>query len=142
LFRKEGRIVNKQRKPEAFYQKLAYLFYAVADADGKVEKRELAKLHEEVLAIWKAIDDSVDEFNTDLSFEIEAVFDWLEENQFSYKDALTEFKDYALEHRSLFDADIRSKIMHTCRELAGVYRSISLQEENILHDIDRFLETL
>jgi len=129
-------------RSEIFYQKLAYLFYAVADVDGKISEKELDALHQEVLQIWKSLDDGVDEFNTDLSFEIEAVFDWLEENQFSYKDALTEFKDYALEHRSLFDADVKSRIMHTCKELAAVYRNINLQEENILHELESFLSKL
>lgn len=130
------------KRSEVFYEKLAYLFYSVADADGKVTKQELMKLHEEVLSIWKSLDDAVDEYNTDLSFEIETVFDWLEENNFSYKDALTEFKDYAMEHRTLFDAAIKDKIMHTCSELAQVYRSINHQEENILSEIDSFLRKL
>ncbi|MBK9109827.1 MAG: hypothetical protein IPM92_16005 [Saprospiraceae bacterium] len=129
-------------RSEIFYQKLAYLFYAVADADGNVEKQELDKLHEEVLRIWKSLDDGVDEFNTDLSFEIEAVFEWLDENQFSYKDAYTEFKDYALEHKSLFDEDIKKRIMHTARELAAVYRKINHLEENLLHDLENFLHKL
>lgn len=130
------------KRNEIFYEKLAYLFYSVADADGKVTKQELNKLHEEVLDIWKSLDDAVDEYNTDLSFEIEAVFDWLEENNFSYKDALTEFKDFALEHKSLFDDSIKVKIMHTCNELANVYRSINHQEENILTEIESFLRRL
>lgn len=130
------------KRNEIFYEKLAYLFYSIADADGKVTKQELNKLHEEVLDIWKSLDDAVDEYNTDLSFEIETVFDWLEENNFSYKDALTEFKDYALEHRSLFDDSVKIKIMHTCSELANVYRSINHQEENILTEIESFLRRL
>lgn len=129
-------------RSETFYQKLAYLFYAVADVDGKIEEKELDALHKEVIGLWKSLDDGVDEFNTDLSFEIEAVFDWLEENQFSYKDALTEFKDYALEHRILFDDDVKKRIMHTCNALASVYRKVNHQEENILHDLEAFLAKL
>ncbi len=127
---------------ELFYQKLAYLFYAVADADGNVKQKELEKLHEEVLLIWKSLDDEVDEYNTDLAFEIEAVFDWLEANKFSYKDALTEFQDYAQEHRGLFTEEVKKRIMHTCNEIAHVYKSINHQEENILHELERFLKTI
>ena len=63
------------KKPELFYEKLAYLFYAVANADGRVKKQELQILHQEINNIWKSKDDPVDEFNTDLVFEVEAVFE-------------------------------------------------------------------
>lgn len=129
-------------KPESFYEKLAYLFYAVADADGKVSKKELNILHEEVNSIWKSLDDSVDEFNTDLAFEIEAVFEWLEDNGFSYKDAYSEFTDYALEHKQLFDPEVCDKIMHTSLRIATVFKSINHQEENLLHQLEDFLKRL
>lgn len=130
------------KKPESFYEKLAYLFYAIADSDGKVNNKELYKLHEEVVLIWKSIDNSQDEFNTDLAFEIEAIFEWLEDNRYSYKDAYKEFTDYAREHKQLFDAMVKEKIMHTCTNIASVFKSINHAEENILHSLKDFLEHL
>ena len=130
------------KKPESFYEKLAYLFYAIADCDGKVTSKELYKLHEEVVSIWKSIDNSLDEFNTDLAFEIEAIFEWLEDNRYSYKDAFKEFTDYAMEHKRLFDAEVKENIMHTCKNIAGVFKSVNHAEDNILHQLDSFLTQL
>lgn len=130
------------QKPESFYEKLAYLFYAVADCDGKVTDKELYKLHDEVVSIWKSIDNSHDEFNTDLAFEIEAIFEWLEDNRYSYKDAFKEFTEYAREHKHLFDDSVKEKILHTCQNIAGVFKSVNHAEDNLLHQLSRFLELL
>jgi hypothetical protein len=130
------------KKPESFYEKLAYLFYAIADCDGNVNSKELYKLHEEVVSIWKSIDNDQDEFNTDLAFEIEAIFEWLEDNRYSYKDAFKEFTDYATEHKRLFDVLVKEKIMHTCNNIASVFKSVNHAEDNILHELKDFLEKL
>ncbi len=130
------------KKPESFYEKLAYLFYAVADCDGKVTNKELYKLHEEVVSIWKSIDNSQDEFNTDLAFEIEAIFEWLEDNRYPYKDAYKEFTDYAGEHKQFFDVVVKEKLMHTSTNIATVFKSVNHAEDNILHELKKFLEHL
>ena len=130
------------KKPESFYEKLAYLFYAIADSDGKVNNKELIKLHEEIVLIWKSIDNSLDEFNTDLAFEIEAIFEWLEDNRYSYMDAYKEFTDYAKTHKSLYDNLVKEKIMHTCTNIASVFKSINHAEENILKQLKDFLTDL
>ena len=121
---------------------LAYLFYAVADCDGKVNSKELYKLHEEVVSIWKSINNSLDEFNTDLAFEIEAIFEWLEDNRYAYQDAYKEFTDYAKEHKQFFDIEVKEKIMHTCNNIASVFKSVNHSEENILKELKMFLEQL
>jgi regulator of replication initiation timing len=128
--------------PESFYEKLAYLFYAIADADGRVNEKELGKLHEEIIGIWKSLDNSVDEFNTNLAFEIEAIFEWLDDNKYSYKDAFKEFKDYATEHKKLFSTEVKEKIMHTSSHIADSFRHINHPEEHILHELKFFLEHL
>lgn len=130
------------KKPASFYEKLAYLFYAIADSDGKVNHKELYKLHEEIVSIWKSLDNSLDEFNTDLAFEIEAIFEWLEDNNYPYKDAYNEFTDFATEHKNLFDTIVKEKIMHTSTNIAGVFKSVNHAEENILKQLKHFLDHL
>ncbi len=129
-------------RPESFYEKLAYLFYAIADADGKVKPAELKSLHEEIILIWKSLDNVKDEFNTNLAFEIEAIFEWLEDNKYPFLDAYREFTDYATRHKSLFDADVKDKIMHTCINIAGAYKQINHSEEHILEKLKSFLKEL
>lgn len=130
------------KRPEIFYEKLAYLFYAVADADGVVKPTEFQKLHEEIVSIWKTLDNSRDEFNTNLAFEIEAIFEWLDDNKYAYMDAYKEFTDYAKEHTSLFDNDVKDKIMHTCVNIAGAYKKVNHPEEQILDLLKEFLKKL
>ncbi len=129
-------------KPEVFFEKLAYLFYSIANADGRVKKQELQILHQEINTLWKAQDDPVDEFNTDLVFEMEAVFEWLEDNRYESLDAFNEFKDFALSHKNLFDSETASKIMHTAHAIAHVFKSINHQEENILHKLEAVLKNV
>ena len=125
-------------KPEAFYEKIAYLFYAVAKIDGNVALSEFNKLHEEIEKIWRKTDDEKHEFDTDGGIETEAIFEWLDEEGYSSEDALNEFKEYALEHAAHFDRLTHENIMHTCREIASQIRKINHAESNLLHDIEIF----
>lgn len=129
-------------KPELFYEKLAYLFYAIANADGRVKKQELQMLHQEINTIWKEKDDPVDEFNTDLVFEVEAIFEWLEDNRYDSNDAYNDFKDYALSHKTLFAKDTQQKILHTAMAIAHVFKSINHDEENLLHQLEKLLNSI
>ena len=129
-------------KPELFYEKLASLFYAIANADGRVKRQELQMLHQEINTIWKEKDDPVDEFNTDLVFEVEAVFEWLEDNRYDSKDAFNDFKDFALSHKTLFDKDTQQKILHTSMAIAHVFKSINHDEENLLHQLEDLLNSI
>ena len=129
-------------KPEEFYEKIAYLFYAVAKIDGKEALSEFNKLHEEIEKIWRKTDDEKHEFDTDGGIETEAIFEWLDEEGYSSEDALNEFKEYALEHAAHFDPLTHDNIMHTCKEIATQIRKINHAESNLLHDIESFLNKL
>lgn len=129
-------------KPQEFYEKIAYLFYAIADIDGKVDEAEVKKLHEEVLLIWKNTDTDPHEFGTSGGVEIEAIFEWLEEEGYKSKDAWRDFKDYASENSYLFDEATKSNIIHTCSELASIYYKVNQREEAMLEKIKSFLKLL
>jgi uncharacterized tellurite resistance protein B-like protein len=129
-------------KPQDFYEKLAYLFYAVAGVDGKVGQTEIAKLHEEVIGIWKKTDTDSHDFETSGGVEIEAIFEWLEEEGYDSRDAWQDFKDYAEANSYLFDKKMRDNIMHTCTEIADRYHRINKQEAELLVNIRKFLKHL
>ena len=126
-------------KPQEFYEKIAYLFYAIADIDGKVDEAEIRKLHEEVLLIWKNTDTDSHEFGTSGGVEIEAIFEWLEEEGYKSKDAWRDFKDYAIANHYLFDNITKANIVHTCSELASIYHGVNNKEEAMLKKIKTFL---
>jgi hypothetical protein len=129
-------------RSEIFYEKLAYLFYAVAHIDGKVDKKEFSKLHDEINLIWQNTDNQPHEFNTNVGLEIEAIFEWLEDEDYSSKDALDDFKDYALQHKYLFDEKICKNIIHTCTEIATKVRGVNQAEVKILNKISGILKPL
>ena len=127
------------KKSESFFEKIAYLFYAVADADGSVHPDEFAHLHQEIISFWKKTDQSAHDFDTDGGIEVEAVFEWLEEEGYRAEDALSDFKIYAEEHPYFFDAATNELLLHTCREIAFNFKKINKSEAKMLEDIEQFL---
>ncbi|MBK7232291.1 MAG: TerB family tellurite resistance protein [Saprospiraceae bacterium] len=129
-------------KPQEFYEKLAYLFYSVAGIDGKVDSIEIKKLHEEVISIWSQTDNDSHEFGTNGGVEIEAIFEWLEEEGYDSRDAWNDFKDYAKNNAYLFDQKMRNHILHTCTEIASIYYHINKNEEELINKLKSFLSKL
>ncbi|NOT35904.1 MAG: hypothetical protein HOP11_00840 [Saprospiraceae bacterium] len=129
-------------KPEEFYNKLAYLFFSVAGVDGKVDKMELEHLHNEIQLIWKETDTDSHDFGTSGGIEIEAVFEWLEEEGYDSNDAFQEFKIYAIANSNQFDAKTKNNIVHTCNEIADRYHKINKKEKELIGEVKKFLNSL
>ena len=55
-------MINTETFLKELYPKLGYLFYAVAIADGTIEKAEIKKLEETVKERWLKTGGSHDEF--------------------------------------------------------------------------------
>ncbi len=127
-------------KPQEFYQKLAYLFYSVAGIDGKVDQQEVEQFHKEVLSIWKKTDTDAHEYDTSGAIEIEAIFDWLDEEGYDCKDAFEDFKSYYQIHTSLFDSKTKNNIIHTCTVVAEKFHYINKSEQVILNKITNLLK--
>ena len=70
-------MINTETFLKELYPKLGYLFYAVAIADGTIEKAEIKKLEETVKERWLEVGGSYDEFGSNAAFQIISVFDWL-----------------------------------------------------------------
>lgn len=103
---------------DEFYVHLGKLFYAVAAADKVVREEEIKTLKEIVQREWVLIEDDKDEFGTDTSYQIEIIFDWLDENQPKAEEAFLEFKDYLKEHPSRYSMQIKNLIWKTANEIA------------------------
>lgn len=130
------------KKSESFYEKIAYLFYAVADADGTVHPDEFAHLHSEINNFWRKTDRAKHEFDTDGGIEVEAIFEWLEDEGYSAEDALGDFKLFAEEHPYFFDTETTELILHTCHEIAYNFKKINKSEAKMMEDIEHFLQNL
>ena len=112
-----------------FYQNLGKLFYAIAAADNHVDEAEFNALKETVKNKWTKVDPVDDDFHTDAAYQIETVFDWLNNEGFSdSKTCYTEFLDFKKEHPSLFTGAINSLILKTASRKASSVSGLNKSE--------------
>lgn len=131
------------RNPDAvrcLYENLGKLFYAVAAADKMIHKEEVEALNEIVEKEWIPIEDSRDEYGTDLGFQIEVIFDWFAENEFSAEAAFEKFRVFKEEHDYLFDKDLKLLIWKTAEKIAFAFADRSKPEILILSRLGLLLQ--
>ena len=99
-----------------FYENLAYLFYAVAMADGKIMVEEKRKIIEYVKKYWshRLITSDSDEI-------IYATLRTLIKEETISEDAYIVFKSFFLDNKKLFSVELRKKIMETSNGIAMSY---------------------
>ena len=128
---------SKERYSVQFYQKLGKLFYAIAAADNVVRKSEYAKLKEIIKKEWLSVDDYEDDFHTDAAYQIEVVFDWLNnEEKLNAKNWFDDFIDFKDEHPKLFDESIKKMILKTAHEIAASFSGKNKSELIMLARLD------
>ncbi|MCM4169343.1 hypothetical protein KCTC52924_00591 [Arenibacter antarcticus] len=125
---------TKQQIKE-FYQCLGKLFYAIAMADKKIMPNEIDSLRKDVKRYWLAIDDSKDEFGTDAAFQIEIVFDWLQDQEKEGDEYFTEFMDFYEEHPNFFSPQIKKLIWKTADDIASSYAHKNKSELILLNKL-------
>jgi hypothetical protein len=113
---------------EAFYQKLGYLFYSIAAADGHVASEEKDALHKMVLEDWITLEDSKDQFGTDAAYQIEVIFDFLIEKSLNGEKAYHAFETYFKENIELFGDEVIERIFHTSNRIAESFHSFNKSE--------------
>ncbi|PVW15880.1 hypothetical protein [Marixanthomonas spongiae] len=130
-----------QQPPElAMYQKLGELFYAIAAADKVIRKAEKDTLRNLVSSHWKNLDQLEDEFYTDASYQIEIVFDWLDDTQLDPNDCFEDFKAFKNEHPKLFTAQVNKLIWKTADAIAASFAGKNKAELIMLAKLKMLLE--
>ena len=124
---------------KTFYQRLAYLYYAVAKADEKVVAEEIAKVHEVVKKDWLSVEHTEDEFGTDAAYQIDIAFDWLVEQGPSSEKAFEKFEHFVTEHPDFFNAKLKKRILRTASAVASSFHGINKPEESILNKLENLL---
>ena len=113
----------------SFYENLGKLFYAIAAADNVVEEVEFKVLKETVKNKWTKVDPMDDDFHSDAAYQIETVFDWLNNEGFSNSETCyNEFIDFKNEHPSLFTKNIKNLIIQTSAKIAASVADINKSE--------------
>lgn len=115
-----------------FYQSLGKLFYAVAIADKVIRPAEVQKIKEKIDEVWIDLDDMHDEYETDMAFQMEIVFDWLQENEPEGQECFDEFVTFYEEHLALFTPKVKSMILSTANAIAGSFAGKNKAELIIL----------
>lgn len=132
-------ILSKETQNE-FYQNLGKLFYAVAMADKQVAPKEVEKLKEDVRKYWLPVDEIEDEFGADASYQIEIVFDWLQQEEKESQLYFDEFVDFYKEHPSKFNAKIKQLILKTTHDIAASFSGKNKSEIFFLAKLETILK--
>ena len=122
------------------YQNLGKLFYAIAMADKKVVQEEVKKLKEDVRKYWLSVDDIEDEFGTDAAFQIEIVFDWLQNEELESQLYFEEFMDFYKAHPSKFNDRIKELIWLTADDIASSFAGKNKSELILLGKLKMVLQ--
>lgn len=128
-------LLNYQR----IYEKLGYLFYALAAADKQVKPKEADRLRELVKQVWLPVEDSTDEFGTDAGYYIDISFEYLLNEGSDPQEAFQEFEDYYSEHAGAFTKAILDRIKTSANVIAEAYHGRNKKESDMLKRLNKLL---
>lgn len=132
---------TNKKKTLKFYQNLGKLFYAIAASDKRVHDIEFNKLKELVKNQWLSVDALEDEYHTDAAYQIEIIFDWLNnEENFDSKVYYDAFVNYKNEQPHLFTESIKKLILKTASAVAASFSGVNKSELIILAKLDMELK--
>lgn len=122
-----------------FYQQLGNVFYALAASDKMVREEELVELKKIIRTDWVKVEDSHDEFGTDLAYHIEIVFEWLMENDWNDEQILKDFSEFKAENKEIFTEDINSLIIKTGVKIAESFSGKNKSELVFISQLESIL---
>ncbi len=127
---------------QLFYQNVGKLFYAVAYADKVVRKEEIDELKKVIETVWLPLEDTEDEFGMDNAFNIEFMFQYLNESKESAEQAFEDFKIYAKANPKMFSEYIKEITVNTCTAIADSFLGTNKAEKQMIDDLWNFLKKL
>lgn len=133
-------MMTKQPPKLVLYQKLGELFYAIAAADKVIRKAEIDTLRTLVKSHWKNVDALEDEYHSDASYQIEIVFDWLDDKKVNPNECFQDFKDFKKEHPNLFSITIKKLIWKTADAIAASFAGKNKAELIMLAKLKMLLQ--
>lgn len=125
---------------DQFYIHIGKLFYAVAAADKVVRKEEIKTMKEIVEREWIKLDNFKDEFGADAAYQIEIIFDWLNENQPEPGQAFSEFEEYLMEHQKKFTPRVKQLLWDTSNAIASSFAGKNKSEVGMLSKLKSVLK--
>jgi hypothetical protein len=132
-------MLNSERIGNEFYQNLGKLFYAVAMADNQVRAVETERVRKYVRQYWLDVDQVEDEFQSDAAYQIETVFDWLEEEEMDGNEYFDQFKEFYKDHPEKFTPALKKLIMETAESIASSFAGKNSSEMLMLVELEKLL---
>ena len=103
----------------SFYRNLGKLFFAIAATDKTVKDIEFDTLKNLVKTQWIPLDNIEDSYGTDTAFQIEIVFDWLNnDEELNAEACFNDFLTFKKNHKVFFTEKVNSLIMDTANKIA------------------------
>lgn len=125
-----------------FYQNVGKLFYAVAYADKVVRQEEVEELKKVIETVWLPLEDTEDEFGMDNAFNIEFMFQYLNESKESAEQAFADFKLYAAANKGMFSEYIKEITVNTSTTIADAFLGTNKAEKQMIEDLSSFFKKL
>lgn len=122
-----------------FYRVLGELYYAIAAVDKEVRPQEIDTLKEIINDTWMTLEDSEDNFGADAAYQIEVVFDSLQENWLTFENPLDDLKGLKELHPSIFNSEINERILTSAEKIANAYKGKNNKESQYLKELRRIL---
>ncbi|MEO6683192.1 MAG: TerB family tellurite resistance protein [Ginsengibacter sp.] len=123
---------------EELYTELGKLFYHLASADGKVQGAEKEALQTLIKSKWKPLEDSADEFGTDLSNLIGFSFDY-ESSEVETENGFESFMVFYKQNKAQFKPEIIKRILETAEEISIAYRGRNKDEKEFIINLRSLL---
>ncbi|MGB5434727.1 MAG: hypothetical protein WBM98_02465 [Maribacter sp.] len=108
----------KENNKEKLYFHIGKLFYGIAMADRKIDRKEIIALKNTVSKNWMHESLTPDHFNTDGPQEILEAFSEMQHTKADSDPCFSAFRDFYLENQRLFTQDVKKRIWETAQTLA------------------------
>ncbi|MGV3686215.1 MAG: hypothetical protein ACO1NS_11350 [Daejeonella sp.] len=134
-----GAMTHSKEASISFYQLLGKVFYAVAAADQRVRSEELEVLRTIIRSEWLDVDQARDEFGTDSAFQIEVVFDWLDDQKMNASSILSSLQAFKSDHPSFFTKQVNDLILKTAKAISSSFHGNNKSELVVLSNLEAVL---
>lgn len=123
-----------------FYENLGFLFYSLTYCDRKVTPSEKAIIKDLVNKIWLNLEPSLDEYGYDAAYQIEAITDWLFEEELPAPVAFKRFVDFVEGHPGFIDQKMANIIFASAHSIASASARRNKSELGYLYQLQGVLK--
>ncbi|WP_143053801.1 TerB family tellurite resistance protein [Parapedobacter koreensis] len=128
-----------RRKWLEFYRKLGFLLYSIAAVDRHVAPAERTTLKKEIQTNWLDLEDTADPFGSDAAFQMEAIFDWLDDADYAPDSAFNEFEAFVKENPDFIASSLKERILLSANRIAFAFHGNNKKELTLLYQLEQLL---